>query len=373
MSDSLERHGSPSGGLSKGFSLVGAMLLVGLALITLGIGLGSNQEFEQDPESTLEDIAANNEGITSLPSVMPTARPSSTALAVSQQTATPISAATSSPEAQLRETATQQPSPTIEKTTVSIAADEPRLLPTPFKSYSWTLKVPILMYHYVSEPPEDADKYRLDLSVHPGDFREQMLFLVDNGFQTVDLYDLSLAITNKNQLPEKSVILTLDDGYLDHFENAFPILRELGLTATFFVATEFVDQGNPNYMSWSMIEEMAAAGMSIEPHSKTHPDLTEQDRDFIIWEVLGSQETLAAHIGYQPNYFAFPSGRYNDEMLEIMVELDFWGAVTTASGLWHGFDDRYEWTRLRVRSTTRIEEYADLLEQSGNNWLIRNE
>ena len=71
MSDSFERHGTPSGGLSIGFSLVGAMLLVGLALITLGIGLGSKQEVEQTPKSTPENIAANTTGIIALPSVMP--------------------------------------------------------------------------------------------------------------------------------------------------------------------------------------------------------------------------------------------------------------------------------------------------------------
>jgi peptidoglycan/xylan/chitin deacetylase (PgdA/CDA1 family) len=368
MSDSYERHGTPSGGLSKGFSLVGAMLLVGLALITLGIGLGSKQEVEQATDPTPQFTAIDTTALIALPTEMPMARPSITASAISQQTATSVStatsipAATSTPESRPQEPATRPPSSTLEMTTVSTGPDEPGPLPTPFESFSWTLKVPILMYHYISEPPEDADKYRLDLSVNPGDFREQMQFLADNGYHTVNLYDLSLAITNKSQLPEKPVIITLDDGYRDNHENAFPILRELSLTATFFVATEFIDQGNPNYMSWSMIEEMAAAGMSIEPHSKTHPDLTEHDRDFIIWEVLGSQETLAAHIGYRPNFFAYPSGRYNEEIIEIMAELDFWGAVATKGGNWHGFDERYEWTRLRVRSTTTIGEYADLLE-----------
>jgi peptidoglycan/xylan/chitin deacetylase (PgdA/CDA1 family) len=217
------------------------------------------------------------------------------------------------------------------------------------------------MYHYISVPPEGADQYRLDLSTSPQLFREQLKYLQENGYQTVDLYDLSLAIADKGQLPDKPVIVTVDDGYRDNYENAFPILKELGMTATFFVATEFVDQNNPNYMTWPMIEEMAQAGMRIEPHSKTHPDLTGQDRDFIIWEVLGSQETIASHIGSQPRYFAYPSGRYNDEVQQIVEELGFWGAVTTANGNWHGFNDRFEWGRVRMRLTTSPVELGELI------------
>jgi peptidoglycan/xylan/chitin deacetylase (PgdA/CDA1 family) len=238
---------------------------------------------------------------------------------------------------------------------------KPPPLPTPSGVYSWTLKVPILMYHYISEPPEDADKYRKDLSVTPEDFEEQMAYLVKKGFESVDLYDLSLAITNKRDLPEKPVVITLDDGYVDNYTNAFPILEEKGLEATFFVVTDFIDEGREGYLSWDMVKEMADAGMRIEPHSKTHPDLSEAERDYVIYEILGSQETIAAHIGHTPRYFCYPGGRYNEETIEILNELNFWGAVTTADGPWHGFNDRFEWSRTRMRNTTALAEFADLV------------
>jgi peptidoglycan/xylan/chitin deacetylase (PgdA/CDA1 family) len=241
------------------------------------------------------------------------------------------------------------------------AASMPIAMPTPREVYSWTLQVPILMYHYISDPPQNADKYRLDLSTSPALFREQLTFLVENGYETVDLYDLTLAIVDKSILPDKPVIITLDDGYRDNYVNAFPILQELGMTATFFVTTEFIDQNNPAYMDWAMVEEMAAAGMRIEPHSKTHPDLTIHDRDFIVWEVLGSQETIASHIGYRPRYFAYPGGRYNDEVMQIVSELDFWGAVTTGNGNWHGFNDRFEWGRVRMRNVTSVTDMSAMI------------
>jgi peptidoglycan/xylan/chitin deacetylase (PgdA/CDA1 family) len=217
------------------------------------------------------------------------------------------------------------------------------------------------MYHYISIPPEDADQYRLDLSVSPEAFREQMTYLHQQGYNTIDLYDLSRAIADKQELPPKPIIITLDDGYRDNYENAFPVLEEYGMTATFFVVTDFIDRGHPDYMTWPMIDEMARSGMRFEPHSKSHPDLRGQDREFVIFQLLGSRETLEAHLDYRPRYFAYPSGRYDDQVLAIVEELDYWGAVTTAGGIWHGFNDRFEWTRVRIRNVTSLEEFADFV------------
>lgn len=232
--------------------------------------------------------------------------------------------------------------------------------PTP-QGYFAAVRVPILMYHYLSAPPEDADIYRTDLSVTPDNFRAQMAYLAQNGYSTVDFYALTLAMLGRKELPPKPVIVTFDDGYVDAYLNAFPILREFGFSATFFIITEFVDFEQPGYLSWPMIEEMVAAGMRMEPHTKTHQNLDKRERDYVIYQILGSQETLAAHIGYTPRYFAYPGGRYDEQVIDVLRELDFWGAVTTAGGTWHDFEQRYEWTRMRVRYTTALPEFADLV------------
>jgi peptidoglycan/xylan/chitin deacetylase (PgdA/CDA1 family) len=259
-------------------------------------------------------------------------------------------------------TATTTITPTALPTLAASFPSLPEALPTPNGIYSRTLRVPILMYHYLSVPPPDADIYRTDLSVTPDNFRQQMAYLAENGYTPIDFYDLSLAITNQLTLPEKPVILTFDDGYLDNYQNAFPILQEFGFIATFFVVTDFVDQGAQAYATWPMLREMAAAGMRIESHSRNHPDLSGRGRDFLIWQMLGSQETIAAHIGYLPKYFCYPSGRYDETATAVLEELGFWGAVTTQSGKWHGFTDRYEWRRLRMHYTTTLPEFAALVD-----------
>jgi peptidoglycan/xylan/chitin deacetylase (PgdA/CDA1 family) len=308
--------------------------------------------------TALSTIAAPRENPPALPTIASSPTSIIPPTAIPSITPNPTASATSKPAEILPSPTTQ----TLEAPAATATATKPAPLPTPAGVYSWTLKVPILMYHYISSPPEDADKYRIDLSVTPADFREQMDFLAENGYETIDLYDLSLAITNKIELPPKPVIITLDDGYRDNYENAFPILQEHGFEATFFIVTEFIDNNLDGYMSWEMVEEMFAAGMRIEPHSKTHPDLSVREREYMIYEILGSMETIAAHTGERPRYFCYPGGRYNETTLEVVEELDFWGAVTTASGDWHGFNERFEWSRVRMRNTTGLSEFIDMVD-----------
>ncbi len=292
-------------------------------------------------------------------------------------THTPIPTVTQSPTVDITNTPTQTieptetldptitPSPTVTETPLPTNTptptatpqlpDLPEVLQSP--SISQTIRVPILMYHYVSEPPEDADKYRINLSVEPDRFRAQMQWLKDRGYESVDLYDVIEVLANSGEPLEKVVVITFDDAYIDNYEIAYPILEEFGYKGTFFVPTEFIDFGYEGYMTWEMIEEMAAAGHRFESHTKSHPDLSILKRNDHVWQILGSQETLAAHIGYKPRFLAYPSGRYSDLTLEMVETLSLWGALTTQGGTWRGFHDRYEWKRTRVSYGTTLKDF----------------
>jgi peptidoglycan/xylan/chitin deacetylase (PgdA/CDA1 family) len=351
--------------LPDGISCVGLLLLLILLISTLSATFGRPATVDSSEVSpTVPAVTIVRRVITATPAtvlaqVTPT-QPPATAVPTATASQTPSPAPTATATATATDTATPTATWTAEPT-VTPTSTRPPLLPTPNAHYSYTLRVPVLMYHYISEPPEDADIYRVDLSVHPAMFRAQMEYLIANGYTTIDFYDLSLAITGKQPLPPNPVIITIDDGYRDVYENAFPILRELGLTATLFIITEFVDRGYDAYLTWDMIHEMAAAGIRMEPHTKTHVDLRERSRDLLIYQLLGSQQTLAAHIGYTPRYLAYPGGRYDEDVIQVLQELHYWGAVTTMGGRWHGYENRFEWRRMRVRYTTSLAEFADLV------------
>jgi peptidoglycan/xylan/chitin deacetylase (PgdA/CDA1 family) len=225
--------------------------------------------------------------------------------------------------------------------------------------------VPILMYHYVGELPEDADVYRTDLTVDPAVFRAHIAYLHSEGYQTISMYDLYAALMHGAALPPRPIILTFDDGYIDHYEHVFPILREFGFTGTFFIITATADNGNSGYLNWQQIQEMAAAGMDMESHTKNHIDLRDRDHDRLVYEILGSFESLRAHTGHLTRMFAYPGGRYDELTLDILERLQVWGAVTTQFGAYHTTDSALELPRLRVSRDMGAAGLAHLLRSSG--------
>ncbi len=226
------------------------------------------------------------------------------------------------------------------------------------------MRVPILMYHYVGTLPQDADIYRTDLTVDPGAFREQLNWLRAAGYTTISLYELYNALMTGAALPHRPVVLTFDDGYSDHYTTVYPLLQEFGFTGTFFIITGRADSNAPNHLTWNQIAEMAAAGMSMQPHTKSHVDLRNRDYDFLVYEIVGSLESLEAHTGIPARMFAYPAGRYDTNTLSTIAALPVWGAVTTRSGALHTTDSVLTLPRLRVHRTTSLNGFIYLLENS---------
>lgn len=228
------------------------------------------------------------------------------------------------------------------------------------------IRVPILMYHYISLLPEDADDIRRDLTVEPDIFRAHMLYLRDEGYHTISLYQLHDALMFGTPLPPSPIILTFDDGHIDHYVTVLPILQEMGFVGTFFIITGRADANDPIYVNWTQIKAMADAGMSMESHSKSHLDLRGRDHDFLVYELLGSFESLSAHIGRESRMFCYPGGRYDDATLQLAREMGIWRAVTTQPGMDHTTDNQLELPRVRVSGGTGAGGLAYLLR---GDWL----
>jgi len=223
------------------------------------------------------------------------------------------------------------------------------------------LHVPILMYHYVSELPPHADATRRGLTVTPEIFKSHMQYLHDQGYTTISLYDLNDALTKGTPLPPKPIVLTFDDGYVDAYTNVFPVLKQFGFIGTFFVITSRPDANDPVYMSWSEIKEMSNAGMSMEPHTKDHVDLRQRDHAFLIYQMQGSIESLAAYTGRTPHMFDYPVGHYDAATLRVAKELDVWIGVSTANGDTETTSSRLHLPRLRVSGNMSVEGLAAIL------------
>lgn len=245
---------------------------------------------------------------------------------------------------------TPAPPPTA---TPTLAPTPTRVLtPTPTRETRRTIRVPILMYHYISVPPPDADKYRLDLSVTPANFKAHVEYILAAGYHPITVADLADYLRRGIPLPPNPIILTFDDGYLDNYENAFPILKEYKIPATFFVITDFVDNKKPGYMTWNQLEDMAIEGMEIGSHTMTHVDLSTKSRTIQASEIAGSKATIEARIGTPVKSFGYPAGKYDSRTLEILRSVGYQAAVTTdAQGTRQSSDAMFELRRVRVRGT----------------------
>jgi peptidoglycan/xylan/chitin deacetylase (PgdA/CDA1 family) len=280
----------------------------------------------------------------------PTATPTSTVT----PTLTPTPAPSATP------TATATPSRTPAGTPTATATCTPTAGPTP-DGVAREVHVPILMYHYISAPPADADLYRKDLSVTPELFESHLKYLVSAGYQVITLDDLLYALTQGRPLPPKPVILTFDDGYEDNYLNAFPLLQKHGMTGHFFIISDFVNAGRPGYMTWKQIEEMAAAGQRFGSHSRDHPNLSGKSVDYLVWQALGGVEAIQEHLGYHPRWVSYPSGDYDQQAIKVYKSANYWGGLGVEQGATHTLGEIFHLHRVRVRGSYSAEDLAKLL------------
>lgn len=197
-------------------------------------------------------------------------------------------------------------------------------------------KVAILAYHRFVPGDRKCDL----LSISAATFRSQLKYLQENGFTVVSFADLADFIEGKGPMPRKPVILSMDDGYKSVYQVAYPVLREFGYKATVFVYTDFI--GAPAGLNWAEMAEMTASGLvDIQPHSKTHSNLTlRQDsedkaayRERIREEVRNPARAIRKNLNIPIHTFAFPYGAENDVVLTALEAEGFrLGATVTAGG-----------------------------------------
>jgi len=225
------------------------------------------------------------------------------------------------------------------------------------------LRVPILMYHYVGDLPPNADDIRIGLTISTQTFRNHLRYLSQEGYSTITLDDLDRALNDGLPLPPRPIVLSFDDGHIDHYTNVLPALREFGFIGTFFIITGFADEPRPAHLNWQHIAEMAAAGMDMQAHTKTHEELDGRSYEFLVHQILGSLESLQAHLGKPISMLSYPVGRYDDLTLLVATQAHVARAVTTQRGQVHTTDNRLEMPRLRISGNLSVAGLAQILQE----------
>ena len=202
----------------------------------------------------------------------------------------------------------------------------------------------ILMYHMIRNAIP-GKKFN-SLRVSPKNFERQIRYLHENGWHS---YMMSEIVAQKDHLPEKSVVITFDDGYQDNLLNALPILRKYGFKATIYLVNDRHDRDWSGYrkaknegaglkdepkLSDDEVRELLDSGLiEIGAHTLTHANLKNLNAAESHREICRSKEQI--EVGFQTSCrsFAYPFGLYDTKDEKIVAECGYSNAVTTEVGI----------------------------------------
>lgn len=236
--------------------------------------------------------------------------------------------------------------------------------------------IPVLMYHHVN-------KTGSFINVTPSKFDRQMKYLKEEGFHTIDTKDYLEMIEKKIQIPEKTVMITFDDGWLDNWLYAYPILKKYGLKAVIFIITSLItenkkranDKNNlpelPDHkgclekievgksaevmLSWDEIKEMEESGIiDIQSHSHTHQRWdklyknTEELRRHLNLELALSKSIIEKKLNKDCSSICWPWGIYNENYINLARSAGYKLCFTTEKGSNNLFSDPYRIKRIVI-------------------------
>ncbi len=218
---------------------------------------------------------------------------------------------------------------------------------------------PILCYHSINNiPNQECDPLSVQL------FEKHLLHLKSE-YDVISVDDLVAGIYGGGFLPKRPVAITFDDGYVDNYMYAFPLLVKYGLPATFFLATDFIsgkvrltEANGWEAMTWGQILEMQKSSLiSFGAHTRTHPILSELEDAQAYEEIDGSREDIMQHLGIKAKTFAYPNGQGADipvSALKVVEELRFIAAFSTIWSTYHLPEGRWLIPRVMISGTDEV-------------------
>lgn len=164
--------------------------------------------------------------------------------------------------------------------------------------------LPVLMYHGLHANQDSHGRYDPVYSLRPDDFARQLDWLLEHGYRCAALQP---SLFHPQPDGERRVLITFDDGDVSNYEVALPLLRERGMTAEFFVTSDFI--GQPGMLEPGQVCELHHAGMGIGSHGRSHAFLEDLPADDMRAELGHSQDILQGLCGTATTSLALPGGR----------------------------------------------------------------
>ena len=217
--------------------------------------------------------------------------------------------------------------------------------------------VPVLCYHNLA--PQSKGRMILAAKV----FEEQMRYLKNQGYRVINLKEFVEFVSLKRQLPQRSVLLTFDDGYRSFLQYAAPVLKELGFSATLFVYTDYVGAGS-NAFSWADLKKLQQEGFDVQAHSKSHGDMlraaNEPANEYekrLEAELTQPRALFQKNLGFAPEFLAYPYGRQDDAVVRRTKDRGYAAAFTVRRQGSPSFVDPYRIHRSQIYPEMSMDDF----------------
>ncbi len=189
--------------------------------------------------------------------------------------------------------------------------------------------VPILLYH-------DIDG-KGDYSLTQEKLRSQFQFIKENHIKVIRLKDLITRLSSPDPFNERVLVISFDDGFLSMYTKLLPLVKEFNYPITLFIYTNNIFTKANNNITWDQLKKMEEYGIEVECHSMSHIDLEKlsaedspEIRKKMFNEIYMSKRILELYLDKKINYFAFPYGRYNLQLIELCRLADYDRIFSTA-------------------------------------------
>ena len=203
-----------------------------------------------------------------------------------------------------------------------------------------------IMYHRFEENKYPSTNIRVD------DFMSHIEIIKDSGFQFISSEEFKNHINLKNK--KKMILLTIDDGLLSFYKNAWPILKREKIPFIIFVNTESI--GSSGYMSWDQIKEISKFDfVHIGNHSHSHGYLVDKSDKEIEKDIRISIKLFEDRLNHKTKFFAYPFGEYKNSYKQIVKDLGFEYGFGQHSGVIDFSKNKFELPRFPIN-----EKYGEI-------------
>ena len=213
------------------------------------------------------------------------------------------------------------------------------------KYYSKDEGVVSIMYHRFNESKYPSTNIQIDI------FKEHLQIIKNSNFK---FYNPKNFVDQFNSPKKnKKILITIDDGFLSFYEEAWPILKKEKIPFILFVSTEHV--GNKGYMSWEQIKEIERSDLAmIGHHSHTHDYLIDKSDKEFISDIKKANKMFLENLGYIPKLFSYPFGEYSKFMKDY-ISNNFILSFGQHSGVIDINKDKFELPRFPIN-----EKYGEI-------------